>query len=418
MLNDTEKYHRIKSYLENNQAKFSKEFYRDFYEILQNCETLQKEKRFLHVKLQTTQSELLQKQELLKNVENSMDSAVFYKDLQHRYIGCNQVFEYYMGYEEKEILGKTDFDFFPEEDAKKFYEINEKVIQTQSKLHYKEWVKLNGKEIYIFLSKTPLFDKQKKLIGIVTIARDITHEYEMQRDIERKNIMLIQQNKLVSMGEMIANIAHQWRQPLNTLGLLIQKMGLLYKMKKLNEKEIDQEINSAMSLMQKMSETIDDFRFFFSNEKVLEPFLLEEIFEKVYSIVYPNLNEYKIEYSFQSRGLHYVFGQKNEFFHVIVNLISNAIDALKESTKNKKIIEVSFTDDSDDIIIKIYDNGPGIPKEKMEKIFEPYFTMKQEGTGLGLYISKIIIQEHMHGKLTVSCESCGTSFYIRLKRLS
>ena len=418
MSNYTDKYQQVKSYLESNQEKFSKEFYGDFCEILQNCETLQEEKRSLHVKLQTTQSELLQKQELLKNVEDSMDSAVFYKDLQHRYIGCNQVFEYYMACEEKDILGKTDFDLFPKQDAQKFYEINEKVIQSRKKIHYKEWVELNGKKTYIFFNKSPLFDKQKKLIGIVTVARDITREYEMQKDIERKNIMLIQQNKLVSMGEMIANIAHQWKQPLSAISSAIVSLQIkleLDNMKDFKEYAKDK-FNSIEEYIKVLSHTIDDFQNFFKPQKKKEEFDIQDSVNQAVSIIKATLDDSGITIKNSVKPTK-VYGFKNELSQILINLLDNARDALIEvENKDKKVIEISskLRDGFVDIIVS--DNANGIPKEIRDSIFKAYFTTKdeQKGTGIGLYMVKEIVEKHLGGYISVQSDENGSSFTISL----
>ncbi len=389
-----------------------KEAYHDYEE----------EQKLLENVLHTNAKELeeanvqLQKQkDLLKSVENSMDDAIFYKDLNHKYIGCNKKFADFLGYTEEEIIGKTYYDFFSHNTAFNYYKTNEILLKEKSKTVYKQWIEYKGKRVYVLTSKTPLIDSKGEIIGIVGVSRDITHEYEMQQEIERKNIMLIQQNKLVSMGEMIANIAHQWRQPLNTLGIIVQKMGILYKRGELKDKEVDENIAEAMLLMQEMSDTINDFRDFFSPKRVLENFDLQEAILKAYAIVKLLITTNNIEFTFNMQHRYIIEGYKNEFFQVILNLLNNAIEAVLEDKIVKPKITVTLTETEEYINIAITDNANGISRDIAHKIFEPYFTTKNSGTGLGLYMSKIIIEEHMKGKISVATNIFGTTFTIKVR---
>ncbi len=228
--------------------------------------------------------------------------------------------------------------------------------------------------------------------------------------------MLIQQNKLVSMGEMIANIAHQWRQPLNTLGLLIQKMGVFYKQDLLTTKKIDENIAEAMELMNAMSETIDDFRNFFCNERVLENFNICEAVLKSLTIIKPILDSHNIDFVLKAKESYIISGYKNEFFQVMLNLLNNAAEALVTDNIAIPKITVNITNKNSHIDICICDNANGISHTYIDKIFDPYFTTKENGTGLGLYMSKIIIEEHMKGEIMVKNSTFGTTFTIKLPK--
>ena len=366
--------------------------------------------------LEETNSLLLREQELLKSVEDSMGDAMFYKNLQHQYIGCNKRFAEFLKLNEKDIIGKTDYDLFDEASARKYQKVNEKLIREKTKVSYKQWVEYKGEKYYVLISKTPLINIKGEIIGTVGVSRDITHEYELQKEVEHKNIMLIQQNKLVSMGEMIANIAHQWRQPLNTLGIIVQKMGIEYKLNLLNEKQVDKNISEAMMLMQEMSETIDDFRNFFNPKRVLENFNLHEALLKSYSIIKALITANNIAFKIDIKENYYIYGYKNEFFQVMLNLLSNAIEALiADEIPSPKITIAVTSDEKNKIKIHICDNANGIQNDIIEQIFDPYFTTKDNGTGLGLYMSKIIIEEHMKGEITVINNPFGTTFIITLQ---
>jgi len=365
--------------------------------------------------LEETNSHLLKQQELLKSVENSMDDGVFYKDLDYKYIGCNKKFAEFLGYKEEDIIGKSDYDFFDDETALRYQKSNDELLLEGKKVTYKNWLQYKGKKSYILISKTPLVDIQGKVVGIVGVTRDITYEYELQQDIERKNIMLIEQNKLVSMGAMIANIAHQWRQPLNTLGIIVQKIDILYKLNMLNEKTVEENVSEAMLIMQEMSETIDDFRDFFNPARVLEEFNLYEAILKSYAIIKSRITLNNIDFKIEIYDQYFVQGYKNEFFQVILNLLNNAIEALVEKKIVEPRIKLTAKKGSGNIIIEVSDNAKGIPDEILNKIFDPYFTTKDKGTGLGLYMAKMIIEDHMQGKMSVQKDLSGTTFIIILK---
>ena len=402
---------------DNQDEKFKK-----FLNLVQEAyvEYEEEEKLFEKVldisakEIEETNILLLKKRELLKSVENSMDDAIFYKDLEHKYIGANTKFLEFIGISEKNLIGKNDYDFFDKEIATSYYNTNEDIIKNKNKNIYKQWVDFKGKKVYVLTSKTPLLDGQGTVIGIVGISRDITHEYELQREVEYKNIMLIQQNKLVSMGEMIANIAHQWRQPLNSLSLLIQKLAIFYRQDLLTDKKVDDSVSEAKLLIHGMSETIDDFRSFFSPDRVFEDFSIEESIFKSQVIVKSILEENNIQFNLNMKNKYFISGYKNEFFQVILNLLNNAVEALVIDKISIPIINMNVKNDGSNIVIEICDNANGIKNSIINKIFDPYFTTKAKGTGLGLYMSKIIIEKHMKGKLIVDSSYIGTTFTIKI----
>ena len=291
----------------------------------------------------------------------------------------------------QKVYGK---DFHLKSQDKEF----KKILKLVSKSYKEQKKAFTNNEIKLKNMDTLLKEKQK-----------------LQKDIEYKNIMLIQQNKFVSMGEMIANIAHQWRQPLNTLGLLIQKMGIFYKQGLLDTKQIDENITKAMFLMNGMSETIDDFRNFFSKDRVLEDFYVEEAVLKCLDIIKPNIDSNNIELALEIKNKYFVTGYKNEFFQVILNLLNNAVEALLIDKISKPKIKVKIRYENHNIYLDICDNAKGISSSIIDKIFNPYFTTKDSGTGLGLYMSKIIIEEHMDGKISVESSNHGTTSTIVLR---
>ena len=226
-------------------------------------------------------------------------------------------------------------------------------------------------------------------------------QYEVEQSRKKDQIMF-HQSRLASMGEMIGNIAHQWRQPLNALVLIIQS----FQMKRmagveLSNEFIDRQVSEGMELASLMSHTIDDFRNFFKPNHESESFslkenvlysikLVQEYYEKMGITIFLNCTK-DIEVS----------GYPNEFSQVMMNLFSNAKDALVENKIPDKYIEVVIKEENSNAVINVIDNGGGIRNDVIDRMFEPYFTTKHKssGTGIGLYMSQQIIEKQMQGSL-------------------
>ena len=220
---------------------------------------------------------------------------------------------------------------------------------------------------------------------------------------------LQQQNKLASMGEMIGAIAHQWRQPLNELGIAIQNLKYDYEDGLITKEYLDEFIASTKKVIKFMSDTIDDFRNFYRVDKTKEVFSVKSAIEKVLSIQKAQLVNNHIEVELLGEDFE-INGYRNEFQQVILNLINNAKDILLE----KKVKDAKITIELKDRTIFVRDNGGGIPEDIIKRIFEPYFTTKEQGkgTGMGLYMSKMIIEENIKAKLDVSNTKDGAEFRI------
>ena len=255
--------------------------------------------------------------------------------------------------------------------------------------------------------------KEEKILNN-TLEEKIIVETSKQKEQEQ---LLIQQTRLAAMGEMIGNIAHQWRQPLNALGLVLQNLKFSYDIGELDEKMMDKSINKANILTQNMSKTIDDFRKFFKPNKAKEKFGINENVNKAIELVESTFEHHniKLKKEFSSNELEFN-GFPNEFSQVILNILTNAKDALLERNIENPEVIVQTKMENNNIFISIRDNAKGIDVDIINKIFEPYFTTKEEGkgTGIGLYMSKIIIENNMNGKIEVSNEENGANFTIKL----
>jgi signal transduction histidine kinase len=232
----------------------------------------------------------------------------------------------------------------------------------------------------------------------------------------QKDYMLIQQGRQAAMGEMIGNIAHQWRQPLTTVSLLIQNLHESYSCGEFSKEFLDKTIEHALQVIQHMSQTIDDFRHFFKPDKEKTVFLPGDVIRKTISFVEPSMKYQNISIHLEADDNNSVAGYPNEFAQVLLNILSNARDAFAErKVAHPEVVIKGFSRKSK-TVVTITDNAGGISEDIMDKIFEPYFTTKElgKGTGVGLYMSKTIIEKHMDGKLSARNVQGGAEFRIEI----
>jgi signal transduction histidine kinase len=257
---------------------------------------------------------------------------------------------------------------------------------------------------------------------------------ETSKRLENERL-LMQQSKLAAMGDMIGAIAHQWRQPLNAIGLLVQDLEDAYDSETFNGELLKESVHSSMKIITQMSATIDDFSNFFRPDKNMECFRLCVVISEIAGIFTPQLSSHGISIdlrcmdsdlnsllhkdstSFSCCSSMRVKGYPNEFKHVIMNLVKNAMDAHDSTKKDKKFLKISIRTDSDQFaVIQLQDNAGGIDKSVASRIFEPYFSTKEEGkgVGIGLYMSRQIVN-NMNGKIWFETSEEGTSFFIKLR---
>ncbi len=244
-----------------------------------------------------------------------------------------------------------------------------------------------------------------------SLKERVKKEVAAQREKEK---MLIQQSKMAAMGDMISMIAHQWRQPLNQMSYVMMNIDGAYDERTLSREYLDSKLKEGENLLEYMSHTIDDFRDFFKPDKAKEELDLCSLVDSAIGLIEKGLQKHHIvlekEYSCNKT----LFLYKNEMIQVLLNLLKNAQEALAERDGAK--IKIKIDEEGDTAKVYIKDNAGGIKEENMEKIFEPYFSTKEhQGTGLGLYMSKMIIEEHMDGELSVNNSEEGAEFVITLK---
>lgn len=234
-----------------------------------------------------------------------------------------------------------------------------------------------------------------------------------------KNHLLIQQSKLATTGELIENIIHQWKQPLNALGVLLGSIQMTHTLRPMNTEEMDKVILRATKLIKMMNETMDDFRNFFKADKQPTSFKIFECMSDVMLILEGLLIQENIQVVNKIDPDLKIEGFKNEFSQVLLNIISNAKDAFIERTSQTRRIELETSVEDDKIVLRITDTAGGIADEHLSKIFDSHFTTKKkiEGTGIGLHMSKLIIENDMNGMIEAENYKDGTRFTLSVPNM-
>ncbi|WP_323590845.1 HAMP domain-containing sensor histidine kinase [Aliarcobacter butzleri] len=251
------------------------------------------------------------------------------------------------------------------------------------------------------------------MLFTISIAYKYNDLKKQNKEFEK---MILQQSKFVKSGEMIANITHQFRQPLNNISYILINLKKRFESEKLDKIFFDKKVNQANEQVSFLSKTIDDFKEFYLQEKEKDDFLVKDSIQNALTILNPDLQKDNINLNLKFETFEdiKIFGVKNELSQVILSLVSNSIDALKNRHNPK--ISINVVSSSAEVIIEILDNAGGIKVKNLKKIFEPYFSTKEEGTGIGLYLSKIIIEESFGGKLQVQNIKDGAKFSIFIEK--
>ncbi|MEA1913909.1 MAG: PAS domain-containing protein [Campylobacterota bacterium] len=278
--------------------------------------------------------------------------------------------------------------------------------------------------------KVPLkFYEDKKLTGwrenyvfklsngdIVASYEDKTKEKQLEFDLVQKEELMIAQSRHAAMGEMISMIAHQWRQPISVISMGANNILADIELDMVENNTLKQGAKDIIDQTKHLSQTIDDFRNFFKPDKHAEEVYVQDIFEDVLTIIGKSLENNTIEVKQKFAKSEKINTYSRELLQVFINILNNSKEALVEKVPNNREIEVQIIQEKDQLIITFCDNAGGVPKDIIQKIFDPYFTTKQErnGTGLGLYMSKTIIEKHLQGSLNVSNKDAGACFEIQL----
>jgi len=318
------------------------------------------------------------------------------------------------GFSNNELIGKSHNIIRHPDMPKEVFEDMWNIIQKgeiwQGELKN---IKKNGDFYWVQTTIHPNFDNMGNIISYDAIRQDITSI----KKLESQQNILIEQSKAAAMGEMISMIAHQWRQPLQAVSILTQKLPIA----KMTDGEISDELledvlEQTGAQIEYMSKTIDDFRDFFKPNKKKALISLQRVVNKAIEFLNYMLKVDSIKVHVKNDIDIRVPLYLNEIVQALINMIKNSRDALLEKDVEDRAIYISTSIDENSVYIIIEDNAGGIPSNVIGKIFEPYFSTKpnKNGTGLGLYMCKTIIEQHSNGKVVIENTKIGAKFTIKL----
>ena len=257
-------------------------------------------------------------------------------------------------------------------------------------------------------------EEKQKIVLQDKIAAALEEQKKINQMLVNKERLMLHQSRLAQMGEMVAMIAHQWRQPLNSISLTVNNLLIKCMVGNIEQEVFEAELKLIDNYSQYLSSTIDDFRGFFREDKVKELTTLTKIITSTLTIIKTSIENKRIKIIIDMDEDIEFTTYVNEVQQVILNLLKNAEDILIEREIQKPIIWINSTFKNKSLILTIKDNGGGIADNILTKVFEPYFSTKKDknGTGLGLYMSKTIIDNHCNGKISASNDKDGAIFKI------
>ncbi|MDY0237257.1 MAG: HAMP domain-containing sensor histidine kinase [Campylobacterales bacterium] len=272
-----------------------------------------------------------------------------------------------------------------------------------------------GKRLQLSASSAEL-NALKKVMNTTISSLERKIEQEIHRSTSQEKL-LVQQSKLASMGSMLGNIAHQWRQPLSEINAILMEAEAVTRYGELSKEDLLKHIKACYDITNHMSNTISDFQNFFQPSKEKEPFSIAEACTNAISIISASLKFHLINLNYDINKDIKINGYPNEFAHALLNIITNAKDTLVSRKIEDPTISISIKSGKKYTLIRIEDNAGGIDPRNIDRIFEPYFTTKhaKQGTGIGLYMTKVIIENNMQGFVSVKNIEKGARFTIKIR---
>lgn len=377
-------------------------------------------------------------QDKLSLVVESIPYGAWLWDLQTHELYLSPGWKALIGFKDEELPNNEESFFskihpddqsIVDKNMKQHFQHETEYYETVFRLRCKDgsykWIRARGKA---------LFDDEEKPVLFAGLHEDISEEIELQEreedykkklkneiseqleKLREKDQMMLQQSRFAAMGEMLSMIAHQWRQPINAISSSAINLNLSSELETITTEEIEEQTEFIQRQCGKMSETISDFMDFFKPDKTKEDFEAEKVLSNTEKMVLAQLKGRNIELSISQEKNVVLHGVANELEHVILNLISNSRDAMEEKDIQDKKIEIRVKRSGSDTVIEFSDNAGGIPKNVIDKIFDPYFTTKKQGkgTGIGLYMTKTIIEREFSGEISVSNRQNGALFTIKI----
>ena len=352
-------------------------------------------------------NKLYESENLTQSVINNIEDFIFYKDKDFKYMGCNEAFLKYAGKTKDELIGSDDFELFDYEMASLFRKMDIQMLKDNKSKSNNEWVTFpNQDKIYLQTLKSP-FHYNETNVGILGVSRDITEFERLKNDEIEKQKIILQQSKMASMGEMIGNIAHQWRQPLSVISTASTGMKVKEEFGLLEKKELASNCDLINDQAQYLSKTIDDFRNFIKGTRIKQKFNIKDEINSFLSLISGTMKSNNVNIIINIDDDIKIDGYANELIQCLINVFNNSKDVLKEIENIQRYFFISTYKKDNNVVIELKDNGGGIPDKVLPHVFEPYYTTKHssQGTGLGLHMSYNLIVDGMNGIIEADNET-------------
>ncbi len=313
-------------------------------------------------------------------------------------------------------LGSTTKDNLPEDIGRKVDELARKA-QKEGKAEM-EIAFENEFGKFIFRTLSFAIPQDDGSIHVGTIYIDITQEKKLSKELGEQKELMIAQSRHAAMGEMISLIAHQWRQPISVIAMDANNILLDIELENVDLEELKTDAQSILSQTQHLSHTIDDFRDFFKPNRERSCVLVSDVLQESLKVIEKSFeyNNITLINSIETATEVEIFSR--ELLQVLLNILKNAKEVLVETTPQNRMISNRVFEKDEFIIVEISDNGGGVAPENLLKIFDPYFSTKKDknGTGLGLYMSKVIVEQHLYGTIEVENRGNGACFIVKIPK--
>jgi len=358
---------------------------------------------------------------LLTALTDNLPDMLWMKDIKGRYLYVNKAIceGLLMAKDTNEVIGKDDIFFANRErelhkdktDWHTFGELcfnsDQMVIENNKPMKFEEYGNIKGKLLYLEVNKAPFYDNEGNIIGTVGSGRDITELKMAQLKLEKQYETIKNQATHVSMGEMIGNIAHQWRQPLSVITTASTGMRIEKEYGILTDKKFYKACDAINNNAQYLSQTIEDFRKFIKGERIKKIFSLKNDIDIFLNLVKGTIKSKNIHIELDLQHDININGYENELTQCLINIFNNSQDALLENNTVNKYIFITTYKKDNNAIITIKDNAGGIASNILSKVFDPYFTTKHQsqGTGLGLHLTHNLVVDGMNGTIEAKNET-------------
>ena len=365
---------------------------------------------------QQNAKKLKQRIEFDKILLNSIDNPIFWEDYNGVILDSNEKFCEIIDLKYSQLLGNTLNQYYhSNKNVKRIVDFLEKNESENDEKKSKIFISKKEKERRVYLlNKRKYLDPNTNEFAVVTIFTDITKEKEIEEEKSKQTQYLIQQSKLAEIGEIFSSIAHQWKSPLVEITALAQ--DLFYSQNRSEKEEDSYHINNIMTQVQYMTKTINDFQDFIIPSSKKTTFELKSILSDLLNIVKHNMkyNYVSVNINNTNSSLK-IYGFQNEFMQALLNIINNAKEALLKNSEKDRFINIDIKRKLGYIAIDISDNGLGIADDKIDKIFLQYYSTKKKGHGIGLYMTKLIIEDKLDGRIKYIKKDFGSCFRVIIK---